>query len=115
MLCVAFGEIQRGFPFSQVSTVKTKSEPDVFLGITWLLEGLSKQSLGFVNSQGYLAIKASRWRLSRTTCYGNAFALRTEEKYPKPGSPLSPCLSMSLSLAPSNIHKTSQLTRLERG
>lgn len=71
-LC-GFGEIQRDFPCSQVLMVKKK----FFLAITWLLEGLSKQSLGFVNSEGYLAIEASRWRLSRTTCYGNAFAART--------------------------------------
>lgn len=104
MLCVAFGEIQRGFPFSQVSTAKTKSEPDVFLGITWLLEGLSKQSLGFVNSEGYLAIKASRWRLSRTTCYGNAFAVRLRRNIlilVPLSLPASQCLSLSLSLPPS--------------
>lgn len=54
--------------------LKTTVSLVFLLAITWLLEGLSKQSLGFVNSKAYLAIKASRWRLSQTTCYGSVFA-----------------------------------------
>lgn len=71
------------------------------MAVTWLLEGLSKQSLGFVNSEGYLAIEASRWRLSQTTCYGNAFAVRTGWKQSGPDSLFS--LSVSLSHAYTHI------------
>lgn len=34
-----------------------KKNQTFFLASGWLLEGLSKQSLGFVNSRGYLAIE----------------------------------------------------------
>lgn len=42
-----------------------------------LLEFLSKQSLCFVNSRGYLTITASRCFVRWTTCYGNAFSVRS--------------------------------------
>lgn len=74
------------FSFPRSQWLKTKVSLKFLLAITWLLEGLSKQSLGFVNSEGYLAIEASRWRLSQTTCYGNAFAVRVVWKYSDPSS-----------------------------
>lgn len=85
VLCV-LGKFSMTFSFPRSQWLKTKVSLKFLLAITWLLEGLSKQSLGFVNSEGYLAIEASRWRLSQTTCYGNAFAVRAVWKYSDPGS-----------------------------
>lgn len=85
VLCV-LGKFSMTFSSPRSQWLKTKVSLKFLLAITWLLEGLSKQSLGFVNSEGYLAIEASRWRLSQTTCYGNAFAVRAVWKYSDPGS-----------------------------
>lgn len=85
------------FSFPRSQWLKTKVSLKFLLAIAWLLEGLSKQSLGFVNSEGYLAIEASRWRLRQTTCYGNAFAVRAVWKYSDPST-------LSLSPSPSHTH-----------
>jgi len=92
---VVSGKFSVTFPLPRSRWLKTKVGLKFFLAITWLLEGLSKQSLGFVNSEGYLAIEASRWRLSQTTCWGNAFAVRTGWKYSGPNSTFSLAVSLS--------------------
>lgn len=107
---MVLGKFSVTFPFPRSRWLKTKVSLKFFLAITWLLEGLSKQSLGFVNSEGYLAIAASRWRLSQTTCYGNAFAVRTGWKYSGPDS-----LSHSLCLSPMPTHTSLWLTWSEQG
>lgn len=61
------------FPRSGSSGMRGKTE--LLLEAEWLLEALSKQSFGFVNSGAYLAITASRCFMRQTTCYGNAFSL----------------------------------------
>lgn len=61
------------FPRSESSGMRGKTE--LLLEAEWLLEALSKQSFGSVNSGAYLAITASRCFMSQTTCYGNAFSL----------------------------------------
>lgn len=107
---MVLGKFAVTFPFPRSRWLKTKVSVGFFLAVTWLLEGLSKQSFGFVNSEGYLAIEASRWRLSQTTCYGNAFAVRPGWKYPGPGS-----LSRSLRLSPVHTHTSLRLTWSEQG
>ncbi len=70
---MVWGKFSVTFPFPRSWRLKTKVSLWFSLAITWLLEGLSKQSFGFVNSEGYLAIEASRWRLSQTVLPGKLF------------------------------------------